>query len=113
VPWGGVHDQHARQPRVKAWAPRAARRGGVRRRRHRSGGAGRCGQPARVKRVARGEWARMAVRRGGPTAHGPMGAGRPRRARTAAYSRGPDRTERDVAHARAPARSGATQFGIA
>jgi hypothetical protein len=44
----------------------AARRGGVRRRRHRPGGAGRCGRPVRVGCVARGEWAWMAVRKGGP-----------------------------------------------
>jgi hypothetical protein len=74
----------ARTSRVKAWAPRAARRGGVRRRRHRPGSAGRCGQLACVRSVARREWTRMAVRRGGPTAHGPVGVGRPRRARTAA-----------------------------
>jgi hypothetical protein len=80
VPWGGGSRPHARLSRVKAWAPRVARRGGVRRRCHRSGGAGRCGQPACVRRVARGEWVWMAVRRGGPTTRGSMGAVRPRRA---------------------------------
>jgi hypothetical protein len=54
----------------------------------------------------------MAVRKGGPTARGPMGAGRPQRARTAAYGRGAGRTERDVARARVPARSDATQFRV-
>jgi hypothetical protein len=73
---------------------------------------GAVGRRMRAQRVARirGPQYHAQERRG--AADGPTVTSLPRRARTAAYGRGADRTERDVVCARAPARSGAKQFGV-
>jgi hypothetical protein len=74
------------------------------------GAAGRLMRAQCVAQI-RGPQYHAQERRG--AADGPTVTGLPRCARTAAYGRGADRTERDIARARAPACSSAKKFGVA
>jgi hypothetical protein len=106
VPWGRGSRPHARPSRSRHGHQGKHGEAG-----YGAGAIGRAaqiGQPACVRRMARGEWARMAVRRGGPTARGPMGAGRPRRAVRRRVGR---HACARVATSHASARSGAGSAG--